>query len=315
MAVALEKELAYYEDLLASVNSSARPKGTSELVPVIKARGQAAFLAIAKATDQLADLYTELSAQNLNPVARLYAVTEPFTERTQQSLGWKSTAIAFVLMMLVTLIVVPAGCLIHSATRTAPTVETARLTPGQASQLSSRGAVSAYRGKRVVDLLLVLLSTPVWATAAVWYWPASVRVRLGRPVVFRQRRPGLHGREFELLKFRTMTDGRDAHGELLPDGLRLTPFGRWLRATSLDECPELWNVVTGDMSLIGPRPLLTDYLPLYSAEQARRHDVRPGITGRAAGQRSERADLGREVRPRCLVRRPCQPGARPHASS
>lgn len=116
-------------------------------------------------------------------------------------------------------------------------------------------------------------------------WPALlflamlVRLQLGAPVLFRQSRPGLHGRPFSILKFRTMTDARDALGNLLPDGERLTRFGRFLRSTSLDELPELFNVLRGDMSLVGPRPLLMEYLPLYSAEQARRHEVRPGITG------------------------------------
>jgi len=106
-----------------------------------------------------------------------------------------------------------------------------------------------------------------------------VRWRLGRPVLFRQIRPGLHGRPFTLLKFRTMTDARGAGEEQLPDGDRLTSFGRLLRSTSLDELPELLNVLRGDMSLVGPRPLLMEYLPLYDAQQRRRHEVRPGITG------------------------------------
>ena len=106
-----------------------------------------------------------------------------------------------------------------------------------------------------------------------------VRSKLGGPVLFRQIRPGLHGRPFMMIKFRTMTDERGADGELLPDAQRLTPFGRFLRLTSLDELPELWNVLRGDMSLVGPRPLLMEYLPLYSPEQARRHELRPGITG------------------------------------
>jgi lipopolysaccharide/colanic/teichoic acid biosynthesis glycosyltransferase len=106
-----------------------------------------------------------------------------------------------------------------------------------------------------------------------------VRWRLGSPVLFRQTRPGKHARPFKMLKFRTMTDARGAGGDLLPDAERLTRFGRFLRSASLDELPELWNVLKGDMSLVGPRPLLMDYLPLYSTEQARRHEVRPGITG------------------------------------
>lgn len=132
--------------------------------------------------------------------------------------------------------------------------------------------------KRLFDLLLaalalVLLGIPL--LILVWL----VRRRLGSPVFFRQTRPGLRGRPFEMVKFRTMTDKRGQDGQLLPDAERLTPFGRFLRASSLDELPELWNVLKGDMSLVGPRPLLTEYLPLYSPEQARRHEVRPGITG------------------------------------
>lgn len=103
--------------------------------------------------------------------------------------------------------------------------------------------------------------------------------KLGSPVFFRQVRPGLHGQPFEMIKFRTMTDARGPDGVLLPDADRLTPFGHFLRATSLDELPELWNVLKGDMSLVGPRPLLMEYVPLYSARQARRHEVRPGVTG------------------------------------
>ena len=106
-----------------------------------------------------------------------------------------------------------------------------------------------------------------------------VRRKLGSPVFFRQVRPGLHGKPFEMVKFRTMTDECGPDGQLLPDAVRLTPFGRFLRSTSLDELPELWNVLKGDMSLVGPRPLLMEYLPLYSAEQARRHETRPGVTG------------------------------------
>jgi lipopolysaccharide/colanic/teichoic acid biosynthesis glycosyltransferase len=132
--------------------------------------------------------------------------------------------------------------------------------------------------KRVFDLLLVslalvLLALPFAVLAVL------VRRRLGSPILFRQVRPGLHGVPFEMVKFRTMTDERGADGEPLPDHQRLTPFGRWLRSTSLDELPELWNVLKGNMSLVGPRPLLMEYLPLYSVQQARRHQVRPGITG------------------------------------
>jgi len=106
-----------------------------------------------------------------------------------------------------------------------------------------------------------------------------IRVKLGSPVLFRQQRPGLHGQPFLMVKFRTMTDACGPDGALLPDAQRMTALGRWLRATSLDELPELWNVLKGEMSLVGPRPLLMEYLTLYTAEQARRHEVRPGITG------------------------------------
>ncbi|ANQ23066.1 sugar transferase [Vibrio natriegens] len=106
-----------------------------------------------------------------------------------------------------------------------------------------------------------------------------IRNKLGSPVLFTQTRPGLSGKPFEMVKFRTMKDAVDAHGNSLPDSERMTPFGDKLRNSSLDELPELWNVLKGDMSLVGPRPLLMQYLPLYSKEQARRHDVRPGVTG------------------------------------
>ena len=109
----------------------------------------------------------------------------------------------------------------------------------------------------------------------------KVKKNLGSPVVFRQVRPGLHGKPFEMIKFRTMKDAVDEQGNPLPDSERLTPFGQMLRSTSLDEMPELWNVIKGDMSIVGPRPLLMEYLPLYSPEQAKRHDVRPGMTGHA----------------------------------
>jgi sugar transferase EpsL len=108
---------------------------------------------------------------------------------------------------------------------------------------------------------------------------ALVRMNFGTPVLFRQSRPGLHGKQFDILKFRTMLDATDANGRQLPDSQRLTRFGKWLRASSLDELPELLNVLRGDMSLVGPRPLLVSYLPLYSKEQSRRHDVKPGLTG------------------------------------
>lgn len=132
--------------------------------------------------------------------------------------------------------------------------------------------------KRVFDLLLAslaLLALCLPLLFLIW----QIRRKLGSPVFFRQTRPGMHGKPFNMVKFRTMTDARGPDGVLLPDAVRLTPFGRFLRATSLDELPELWNVLKGDMSLVGPRPLLMEYLPLYSPEQARRHNVRPGITG------------------------------------
>ena len=132
--------------------------------------------------------------------------------------------------------------------------------------------------KRLVDIVLastaLLLLSPLIAIVAL-----LVRAKLGAPILFRQERPGLKGEPFTLIKFRTMLADRDDNGVLRPDSERLTGFGRWLRSTSIDELPELWNVLRGDMSLVGPRPLLMHYLPLYSAEQARRHEVRPGITG------------------------------------
>jgi lipopolysaccharide/colanic/teichoic acid biosynthesis glycosyltransferase len=132
--------------------------------------------------------------------------------------------------------------------------------------------------KRLFDvsmaLLIMILLAPVLIVTAV-----LVRGFLGSPVVFTQIRPGLHRLPFRMVKFRTMTNTVDAHGELLPDAERLTRFGRFLRSSSLDELPELFNVLKGDMSLVGPRPLLMEYLPLYSPEQLRRHEVRPGITG------------------------------------
>ncbi len=125
-----------------------------------------------------------------------------------------------------------------------------------------------------VALVLLCMTAPVIAAAAV-----LIRSRLGGPVLFRQQRPGLHGMPFTLYKFRTMSDQRNAAGALLADELRLTPMGKMLRRFSLDELPQLCNVLKGDMSLVGPRPLLMEYLPLYTPEQARRHAVRPGITG------------------------------------
>ncbi|MBA4135878.1 MAG: sugar transferase [Opitutus sp.] len=132
--------------------------------------------------------------------------------------------------------------------------------------------------KRAFDVVVVLVTAPVWLPV-IAVLSALVRVKLGSPVLFRQKRPGAGEQLFELVKFRTMTDERDAAGNLQPDAVRLTAFGRWLRATSLDELPELWNVLRGEMSLVGPRPLLVQYLSRYSAEQRRRHEVPPGITG------------------------------------
>jgi lipopolysaccharide/colanic/teichoic acid biosynthesis glycosyltransferase len=143
-----------------------------------------------------------------------------------------------------------------------------------------RGRLYRAAGKRLFDLtvasLALILLSPLIGLTSV-----AVLLFIGRPALFRQQRPGKDGKPFHILKFRTMTEKRDASGELLPDAERLTRFGKWLRATSLDELPELWNVLRGEMSLVGPRPLLMQYLPLYSPEQARRHEVLPGITGLA----------------------------------
>ena len=132
--------------------------------------------------------------------------------------------------------------------------------------------------KRFMDIAAsgtaLLVLSPVLAVTAY-----QVKKNLGSPVLFKQTRPGLNGEPFEMIKFRTMLDAYDDEGNPLPNEQRHTKFGNFLRSTSLDELPELWNVLKGDMSLVGPRPLLTDYLPLYNEEQARRHDVRPGITG------------------------------------
>ncbi|MGL3692152.1 sugar transferase [Acinetobacter sp. LA-1] len=134
--------------------------------------------------------------------------------------------------------------------------------------------------KRLLDIIIasiaLILLSPLYL-----YVAHKVKKNLGSPVLFRQVRPGLHGKPFEMIKFRTMKDAVDEQGNPLPDSERLTPFGQMLRSTSLDEMPELWNVIKGDMSIVGPRPLLMEYLPLYSPEQARRHDVRPGMTGHA----------------------------------
>ena len=132
--------------------------------------------------------------------------------------------------------------------------------------------------KRAFDIVMsasaLLMLAPV-----IGYVAWQINRQMGSPVLFRQARPGLNGKPFEMIKFRTMKDALDADGNPLPDSERLTAFGQFLRSSSLDELSELWNVLKGDMSLVGPRPLLMEYLPLYSAEQVRRHDVRPGITG------------------------------------
>jgi len=155
---------------------------------------------------------------------------------------------------------------------------------GQVSQgisvpMSSGGSGFYTRyGKRILDLALAVLLL-VFLLPALALVALLVRIKLGSPVLFRQQRPGLHGKPFTPYKFRTMTDAHDAQGRLLPDAERLTRFGRFLRSTSLDELPELFNVLKGEMSLVGPRPLLMQYLDRYTPEQMRRHEVRPGITG------------------------------------
>lgn len=132
--------------------------------------------------------------------------------------------------------------------------------------------------KRFFDILLAAFALVV-LFPVVLVVAFLIQRKLGSPVLFRQARPGLNGKPFNMVKFRTMLDATDKHGNPLPDDQRMTPFGSFLRGTSLDELPELWNVLKGDMSLVGPRPLLMEYLPLYSKEQYRRHDVRPGVTG------------------------------------
>jgi sugar transferase EpsL len=138
--------------------------------------------------------------------------------------------------------------------------------------------MASYPGKRLLDLTLTLIAlvllSPVYIVVSLLVW-----LKHGSPILFRQKRPGLHGQPFTLVKFRTMTNEKDANGDLLPDEDRLTSFGKLLRSTSLDELPELFNVLKGDMSLVGPRPLLMQYLPHYTDEQRRRHGARPGITG------------------------------------
>ena len=134
--------------------------------------------------------------------------------------------------------------------------------------------------KRLLDIIIASIAL-VLLSPLYFYVAYKVKKNLGSPVLFRQVRPGLHGKPFEMIKFRTMKDALDEQGNPLPDSERLTPFGKMLRSTSLDEMPELWNVIKGDMSVVGPRPLLMEYLPLYNKEQAKRHDVRPGMTGYA----------------------------------
>lgn len=132
--------------------------------------------------------------------------------------------------------------------------------------------------KRIFDFSIALIALATLAIPMLLVF-FLVRIFLGKPAIFAQARPGLHGKIFKMYKFRSMTDSRAPSGELLPDKDRLTTFGRLLRSSSLDELPELWNILRGDMSLVGPRPLLTDYLELYTPEQAKRHNVKPGITG------------------------------------
>lgn len=152
------------------------------------------------------------------------------------------------------------------------------ITSTDALPLMSNSTFYQRHGKRWFDLViaipLLILLVPVMGVLAL-----LIRWKLGRPVLFSQVRPGLHGQLFRMVKFRSMTDARNIQGELLPDEVRLTSFGRFLRNSSLDELPELWNVIRGEMSLVGPRPLLTSYLELYTPEEAKRHDVLPGITG------------------------------------
>lgn len=134
--------------------------------------------------------------------------------------------------------------------------------------------------KRLLDIIIASIAL-ILLSPLYFYVAYKVKKNLGSPVLFRQVRPGLHGKPFEMIKFRSMKDAVDVQGNPLPDSERLTPFGKMLRSSSLDEMPELWNVIKGDMSIVGPRPLLMEYLPLYNQEQAKRHLVRPGMTGHA----------------------------------
>lgn len=164
--------------------------------------------------------------------------------------------------------------------------------------------VTGYPGKRMVDLALTIAAAPLWMPT-VAALAILVRARLREPAFFVQTRPGLHGKPFQLVKLRTMYDRRDATGTLLPDEKRIPALGHFLRSTSLDELPQLWNVLRGEMSLVGPRPLLTKYLPLYNERHRRRHLVRPGITGLAqVGGRNaitwpQKLDLDIEYVDRC----------------
>lgn len=146
--------------------------------------------------------------------------------------------------------------------------------------MNSKGGIYKRFIKRPMDFILSLIAiivlSPVFLIVAL-----LVKIKLGSPVIFKQQRPGLNEKIFTMYKFRTMTDERDENGELLPDSVRLTKFGKFLRSTSLDELPELFNILKGDMSIVGPRPLLVQYLPLYNDHQKRRHEVRPGLTGLA----------------------------------
>lgn len=146
--------------------------------------------------------------------------------------------------------------------------------------MNSKGGIYKRFIKRPMDFLLSLIAiivlSPIFLIVAL-----LVKIKLGSPVIFKQQRPGLNEKIFTMYKFRTMTDERDENGELLPDSVRLTKFGKFLRSTSLDELPELFNILKGDMSIVGPRPLLVQYLPLYNDHQKRRHEVRPGLTGLA----------------------------------